>query len=136
MRILKLLNKKILSIILIFLLSPFYLVAEEQPIDIWNIQKKEIEIKSDAELSKEKIDVKVESSIYDMQADKKKEHLENLKGKVLEIAGEYDTDFWIGKIAMPDPEMSEKESDSDGEESPKKPRKKKNYLQLEISKLN
>ena len=72
MRILKLLNKKILSIILIFFLSPFYLVAEEQPIDIWNIQKKEIEIKSDTELSKEKVDVKVESSIYDMQADKKK----------------------------------------------------------------
>ena len=33
MRILKLLNKKVLSIIIFFLLSSFSLVAEEQPID-------------------------------------------------------------------------------------------------------
>ena len=44
MKILKLLNKKILSLIIIFLLSSFDSIAEEEPIDIWNIDKKEIEI--------------------------------------------------------------------------------------------
>ena len=103
MRILKLLNKKILSIILIFFLSPFYLVAEEQPIDIWNIQKKEIEIKSDTELSKEKVDVKVESSIYDMQADKKKDPIkedQNLDSKKVKIYGLYDPDEYGLSINM------------------------------------
>ena len=43
MRILKLLNKKYLSIIIIFLLSSVNVIAEDQPIDIWNIDKKAIE---------------------------------------------------------------------------------------------
>ena len=103
MRILKLLNKKILSIILIFLLSPFCLVAEEQPIDIWNIQKKEIEIKPDTELSKEKVDVNVESSIYDMQADKKKDPIkedQNLDSKKVKIYGLYDPEEYGLSIHM------------------------------------
>ena len=42
MKILKLLNKKNLSIIIISLLSIFA-IAEDKPVDIWNIDKKEIE---------------------------------------------------------------------------------------------
>ena len=40
MKILRLLNKKIFSIILILFLS-FKVFAEDQPIDIWNIDKNE-----------------------------------------------------------------------------------------------
>ena len=40
MRILKLLNKKHLSIVIIFLTSILSLNAEDQPVDIWNIEKK------------------------------------------------------------------------------------------------
>ncbi len=43
MKILKLLNKKNLSIIIIFLLSIVPSFSEDQPIDIWNIEKKKIE---------------------------------------------------------------------------------------------
>ena len=43
MKILKLLNKKNLSIIVISLIFPFLSIAEDEPVDIWNIDKKEIE---------------------------------------------------------------------------------------------
>ena len=45
MKILKLLNKKYFSIILILLLG-LSSYAEEQPIDIWNIDKKKIDEES------------------------------------------------------------------------------------------
>ena len=41
MRILRLLNKKYLSIIFILFSTSVY--AEEKPVDIWNIDKKNIE---------------------------------------------------------------------------------------------
>ena len=41
MKILKLLNKKNLSIFIIFtLLSSGILIAEEEPVDIWDLEKK------------------------------------------------------------------------------------------------
>ena len=51
MRILKLLNKKYLAIIFVFSLLGFYANGEEQPIDIWNIDKKKIEEKSTNNIS-------------------------------------------------------------------------------------
>ena len=51
MKILKLLNKKNLSIIIISLF-PFSL-AEDKPVDIWNIDKKETETISEENLSTE-----------------------------------------------------------------------------------
>jgi hypothetical protein len=47
-------------------------IAEDKPIDIWNIDKKEIETTSETISSNEKTGVTKENSIYDMQADKKK----------------------------------------------------------------
>ena len=46
MKTLKLLNKKNLSIIIISLLSTFSTIAEDKPVDIWNIDKKEAETSS------------------------------------------------------------------------------------------
>ena len=93
MRILKLLNKKYFSIIIIFLLSSVNVIAEDQPIDIWNIDKKAIETTSEAISSNEIIGVTAERNIYNMQADKKKSSIkldQELASKEIKIVGLYD----------------------------------------------
>ena len=93
MRILKLLNKKYFSIIIIFLLSSVNVIAEDQPIDIWNIDKKAIETTSEAISSNEIIGITAESNIYNMQADKKKSSIkldQELASKEIKIVGLYD----------------------------------------------
>ena len=93
MRILKLLNKKYFSIIIIFLLSSVNVIAEDQPIDIWNIDKKAIETTSEAISSNEIIGVTAESNIYNMQSDKKKSSIkldQELASKEIKIVGLYD----------------------------------------------
>ena len=93
MRILKLLNKKYFSIIIIFLLSSVNVIAEDQPIDIWNIDKKAIETTSEAISSNEITGVTAESNIYNMQADKKKNSIkldQELASKEIKIVGLYD----------------------------------------------
>ena len=54
MKILKLLNNKNLSIIIIFLLLSISSIAEEKPVDIWNLDKKETQNISEENLSVEK----------------------------------------------------------------------------------
>ena len=81
MKILKLLNKKNLSIIIFSLLitsSPF---AEDKPIDIWNIEKKEVDTISEENLSDENKQEVSENSIYKMQSDKKEVSIK-LDGKL------------------------------------------------------
>ena len=93
MRILKLLNKKYFSIIIIFLLSSVNVIAEDQPIDIWNIDKKAIETTSEVISSNEIIGATAESNIYNMQADKKKSSIkldQKLASKEIKIVGLYD----------------------------------------------
>ena len=93
MRILKLLNKKYFSIIIIFLLSSLNVIAEDQPIDIWNIDKKAIETTSEAISSNEITGVTAESNIYNMQTDKKKNSIkldQELASKEMKIVGLYD----------------------------------------------
>ena len=93
MRILKWLNKKYLSITIIYLLSSFCALAEDQPIDIWNIEKKSNETTSATISTIENIEVKKESNIYNLQADNKKEtvKLDNeLTSKEIKIVGLYD----------------------------------------------
>ena len=70
MKILKLLNKKNLSIIIISLLSTFPTIAEDKPVDIWNIDKKEAETSVEKDISEEKKNETSENNIYQMQADK------------------------------------------------------------------
>ena len=93
MRILKLLNKKYFSIIIIFLLSSLNVIAEDQPIDIWNIDKKAIETTSEDISSNEITGATAESNIYNMQADKKKNSIkldQELASKEMKIVGLYD----------------------------------------------
>jgi len=93
MRILKWLSKKYLSIIIVFLLSSFYTLAEDKPIDIWNIEKNSNETKSLTTSSTENSEIKEENNIYNLQADNKKEIVQldkQLTSKEIKIVGLYD----------------------------------------------
>ena len=93
MRILKLLNRKYLSIVIVFLFLSLNSVAEDQPIDIWNIDKNKIEIESENISSTEKIEAVEQSNVYKMQTDKKKDLIKldnNLTSKEIKIVGLYD----------------------------------------------
>ena len=93
MKILKLLNKKNLSIIIISLLPTFSTIAEDKPVDIWNIDKKEVETSAKEKISEEKINETSESSIYQIQTDKNIDSVkfdQSLTSKTIKIAGLYD----------------------------------------------
>ena len=103
MKTLKLLNKKNLSIIFIFLLSSFQTIHEDKPVDIWNIDKKEVEPSSETIISEEKINETSESTIYKMQADKNIDSIEldqTLTSKEIKIAGLYDPEDYGLSINM------------------------------------
>ena len=70
MKILKLLNKKNLSIILSFFFLFSLKVYSTEPVDIWNIETKEIVTENSAEEKNEKKVIST-SSIYEMQSEKK-----------------------------------------------------------------
>ena len=92
MKILKLLNKKNLSIV-IFSLFSFSSFAEDKPVDIWNIEKQETENISEENLSIENEQVVSESSVYKMQSDKNEDSIkldQELTSKTIKIAGLYD----------------------------------------------
>jgi len=92
MKILKLLNKKNLSIIIFSLLS-LSSFAEDKPVDIWNINKQEVETISEENLSVENKQEVSESNIYKMQSDKKEDSIkldQQLTSKTIKIAGLYD----------------------------------------------
>ena len=93
MKILKLLNKKNLSVIIISLLFPISLIAEDKTVDIWNIDKKEIEASIDEKVIVEKTDEINESSIYRMQSNKNANSIQldqDLTSKEIKIVGLYD----------------------------------------------
>ena len=103
MKILKLLNKKNLSIIIISLLLSLPSIAEEKPVDIWNLEKKETESISEENLSLEKTEQESQSSIYKMQADKNKDSIkldQDLTSKTIKIAGLYDPEDYGLSISM------------------------------------
>ena len=106
MKILKLLNKKYFSIvfILFFSLTSF---AEDQPVDIWNIEKEitKNKKKTDEILSIEDTESSIisETDIYKMQSKKKEEKIkldEILKTKKKKIYGLYDPEDFDLDINM------------------------------------
>ena len=102
MKISKLLNKKNLSII-IFSLLPFSLFAEDKPVDIWNIDKQEVETISEENLSVKKKEEISESNIYKMQSDKNENSIkldQDLISKTIKIAGLYDPRDYGLSISM------------------------------------
>ena len=103
MTILKLLNKKYLSIIIVSLLLPFSSIADDKPVDIWDIDKQEVETINDEELSTKKIEEMPQSSIYKMQTDVNANSIkldQDLKSKEIKIVGLYDPQDYGLNISM------------------------------------
>jgi hypothetical protein len=106
MKISKLLNKNYFSIIFILLLVTNSF-AEEQPVDIWNIENKENENSiSNEEITSElnsEIKVETNSSIYKMQKKNKDNLIEEtntLNSKDVKLIGLYDPDDYSLGIDM------------------------------------
>ena len=98
MKILRLLNKKFLSV-LVFSLFSVSVIAEEKPVDIWNIEKEKIDNNSVESESLENLnddDVSnSETDIFNMQSKKKNNSIdlnEDLLSKEIKIFGLYDPD--------------------------------------------
>jgi len=106
MKILKLLNRKYLSIIIAILLIASSLNSEEQPVDIWNIDKEKIENSTSKEvpnLSRDNDNQLTESDIYNMQNDKEVNIVrvdEDLESKEIKIIGLYDPEDYDLQIDM------------------------------------
>jgi len=103
MKILKLLNKKNLSIIIISLLLSISSIAEEKPVDIWNLEKQEADNISEENLSLQRTEEKSQNSIYKMQTDKNENSIkldQDLKSKTIKIAGLYDPEDYGLSISM------------------------------------
>tara|TARA_B100001093_G_scaffold4193_1_gene4336 strand:- start:3267 stop:5030 length:1764 start_codon:yes stop_codon:yes gene_type:complete len=93
MKILKLLNKRNLSIIIIYLLFSLSSIAEDKPVDIWNISSKKIKTSVEEIIIIEKKKDLTENSIYQMQNNKNTNSIEldqDLTSKEIKIAGLYD----------------------------------------------
>ena len=106
MKILKLLNKIYLSILIIFFFSIVNSFSQDEPVDIWNIDKEQIQENSEnkelisiseSELETEKIDV------FNMQTKDKSDSIkvdETLNSKEIKIIGLYDPEDFGLKIDM------------------------------------
>ena len=94
MKILKLLNKIIISILVFFILLFSPLNADEnKPIDIWNLEKKQKEIIKDNSISTESVNTSNQNSIYDLQDNKEKDTIrvdKQFLSKEIQIVGLYD----------------------------------------------
>ena len=104
MKTLKLLNKKNFSIIIFSLIASAISFAEDKPVDIWNIEKKEVETISEENLSEENSNEEIsENNVYRMQSDKKDDAIKldsDLTSKTIKIAGLYDPQDYGLSISM------------------------------------
>ena len=108
MKILKLLNKNSLAIIFIILLSSTFLHSEEQPVDIWDLDKKEVEEKIEKDdtnilSNNNETLTSTELSIFSMQSSSDNDSI--LQDKIIEsqdvkIIGLYDPEDYGLDINM------------------------------------
>jgi len=103
MKILRLLNSKNFSIILVLLFTAIT-HAEDKPVDIWKIDNEKIENSSvDSESKTSENDQNNEVGIFDMQSKKKKDSIkleDNLSENKIKIFGLYDPDDYGLDIHM------------------------------------
>ena len=106
MKILKLLNKYYLSIILLTLFVNLNVKAEDKPIDIWNIEQKEIEGNNSTNKKKiEKIENEQtsQSSVYNLQSQEELNKVlveSSVNSQEIKIIGLYDPEDYSLKIDM------------------------------------
>ena len=75
MKILKSLNKKIFTIQFAYLVFVTPVFAEEKPIDIWNIEKKDTQIISETNSSSENTGINNQNSVYELQTNNQKDSI-------------------------------------------------------------
>ena len=93
MKILKLLNKKYFSILIIYLFLPINTFAEDKPVDIWNLEKKESDIIEETNIVDQDQSINSRSSVYEMQSNKKIDSIKldkDVASKEIKIVGLYD----------------------------------------------
>ena len=106
MKISKLLNKKYLSIIFFVNFISFSTQAEDQPVDIWNIEKKaeeETSKNNNSNIVEDNSEEIIKSSIYDMQSQKLINSVEvdsTLYSSEIKIIGLYDPEDYGLNIDM------------------------------------
>ena len=106
MKILKLLNSKFFLVILFFFLSQG-VYAEDQPVDIWNIDKEKTEeiLSSNELIKKENSEIKIDTqfNIYNMQSQKENNSIEleeTLVNKEINLYGLFDPEDYDLEINM------------------------------------
>jgi len=93
MKILKLLNNKILTIKLVYLILLIPVFAEDKPIDIWNIEKKDNQVTSEKNISSENNKNTNQNSVYKLQTNKQTDTIKldkEFTSKEIKIVGLYD----------------------------------------------
>jgi hypothetical protein len=108
MKILKLLNRKYLSILLLIFLTPVTVNAENEPIDIWNIDQNKIEENSSSNnpnnLETNSGDAEItQRSIFELQSEKEIEVVQvssDLNSQEIKIIGLYDPEDYDLKIDL------------------------------------
>ena len=92
MKILKLSNKKYFSILIFYLLSGINTFAEDKPVDIWNLEKKETDTVVETNISDQNQNNSTGNSIYNMQSNKKIDPIkldQDVASKEIKIVGLY-----------------------------------------------
>ena len=106
MKILKLLNNFYFSILLIILLFCLNAIADDEPVDIWNIDQNKIEkdqsleVKDDENLNNQN---EIQTSIYDLQSQKKVDSVQvdsSIGSQEIKIIGLYDPEDFDLKIDL------------------------------------
>ena len=108
MKILKLLNSKYLSILLLIFLTTVTVNAEDEPIDIWNIDQNKIEENSSSNnlnnLETNSSDAEItQPSIFELQSEKEIETVQvssDLNSQEIKIIGLYDPEDYDLKIDL------------------------------------
>tara|TARA_B100000575_G_scaffold283176_1_gene275740 strand:+ start:23 stop:1786 length:1764 start_codon:yes stop_codon:yes gene_type:complete len=103
MKILKLLNNKSYIIIIVYFFFSFQLAAEDKPIDIWNLEKKDPRKISQDSILTENIETINQNSVYKLQANKETDTIkldQKILSKEIKIVGLYDPDEYGLSIDM------------------------------------
>ena len=93
MKILKSLNKKIFIILIAYLIFFTPVFADEKPIDIWNIEKKDSQVISETNISSENQKTINQNSVYELQTNKEEDVIKldkEFSSKEIKIVGLYD----------------------------------------------
>ena len=110
MKILKSLNNKIFIILISYFFPIFSVIAEDKPIDIWDLKKNEPESNSETKISPDNIKTTNQSIVYELQASKQKDTIKldkEFSSKDIKIVGLYDPseyglsiDMWSNSDGM------------------------------------